>query len=251
LSGSIQAFVGPNGGGKTLAAMALMVQPALAEGREVWSTCEIDHPNARVLESWRQLPDLRGALVLFDEISSCLPSRSFSSVPPQLIRLMNQLRKVDVELAWTAPNWARADVVLREVTQRVTTCQVFVRDKYHREYGVAKFPHLWQPSLRTLDGKPDVRNPKWPSNSLFRWKMYDAQAFEEFSVHVTETLRPVRSYWYWRPFHSAQYLYSTLDAVALLDHIDDTGVCIGCGGTRSRQKCRCAPDELQLRGSAL
>lgn len=236
---SIQAFVGANGGGKTLAAMALVVAPALRDGRKVVSTCVIDHPNASVLTSWRDITQLRDCVLLLDEISSSLPSRSFSSAPPQLIRMLNQLRKVDVECVWTAPNWARADTVLREVTQRVTVCKGYVPDRYVREFGVPPWFKLYMPPAVGLDGRPVRRSPRWPSNSLFRYRTYDAQAFEEFSVNVTKQLRPIESHWYWRPWHSDQSLYSTLEGVSLLDHIDETGVCMNCGGTRKRHGCSC------------
>jgi len=236
---NIHAFVGANGGGKTLAAMAMVVAPALRDGRKVVSTCEIDHPNASVLTSWRELTRLENCVLLLDEISSSLPSRSFSSVPPQLIRMLNQLRKVDVECVWTAPNWARADTVLREVTQRVTLCKGFVPDRYVRDFGVPPWYKPYAPRAIGIDGRPVKRSPRWPSNSLFRYRTYDAQAFEEFSVNVTKTLRPLESHWYWRPWHDDQYLYSTLDSVSLLDHVDDIGVCMGCGGSRKRHICSC------------
>ena len=236
----IRAFVGPNGGGKTLAAIVLAVEPALASGRPVVATCSIEHPNARRLESWRQIPDLRDCVLFLDEISSALPSRGSMAAPAQLVRTINQLRKVDVQLVWTAPNWARADVMLREVTQEVTACRGFIGDPYEREPGV---PPWWRPLGRKLvddeTDRPVRRSPRWPSNCLFRWVTYDAAAFDEFSLHAVKKLRPTERMWYWRPWHEAHNLYNTLEGVSLLDHVDETGVCVACGGMRRRPPCSC------------
>lgn len=234
MAAPIRAFVGPNGSGKTLAAVALVALPALRAGREVVSTCAIDHPGARLLRSWREIDELRSCVLLLDEITSQLPSRQALQLPPQLQRTLNQLRKVDVEVVWTAPNWARADVMLREVTMEVTVCRGYLPDYWVREPGVAP---LWLPSGRRA-GR--VRS-RWPHNRLFRWLSYDATAFDEFTYHRVRDVRPRWRCWYWRPWQPEGWLYDTLAAVELLDHLDDVGVCAICGGQRRRPSCTCGP----------
>jgi ABC-type branched-subunit amino acid transport system ATPase component len=47
MTAPIRAYVGPNGEGKSLAAMVLSVVPTLMQGRRVLSTCMIDPIEAR------------------------------------------------------------------------------------------------------------------------------------------------------------------------------------------------------------
>jgi len=235
----IRAFVGPNGSGKTLAAMALVVAPALRQGRQVVSTCRIHHPNARLLQSWREIDKLRANELLLDEITSQLPSRQAMSLPPQLQRTMNQLRKVDVGVSWTAPSWARADVLLREVTMEVTVCRSWVADRWEREPGVPPVWRLWGKRARDASGRPRRVRGRWSRNSLFRWQTYDATAFDEFTYHRIKKVKPASTVWYWRPWQPECQLYDTLDAVELLDHLDDVGICAVCGGMRRRPACTC------------
>ena len=246
MSAPIRAFVGPNGGGKTLAAMQLAVLPALNEGRQVVSTCAINHPKARLLHSWREMLILRDCLLLLDEISSELPSRGSMGMPPQLMRMINQLRKVDVECVWTAPNWARADVALREVTQEVTVCRGFMGDRWVREAVVPKWTRPYSAKFRGPDGRLMRRSPRWPSQSLFRWVTYEASGFDEFTLHAVRKVKPRGKVWYWRPWHEAQFLYDTVEGVTLMDHVDETGVCVVCGGARKRHQCSCSDSERRM-----
>jgi Zonular occludens toxin (Zot) len=239
---AIRSFVGPNGGGKTLAAVELSVLPAWREGRPVVANLRLYPekmgfaPSLYVpLESWRQIPDLADCALVLDEISSVLPSRSFSSVPPQLVRVLNQLRKGDVTVAWTAPNWMRCDVLLREVTQAVTTCVGSWSDQWQREPTKKRFP------ARLCDeaGVPLPYQGGWPPNRLFRWMTFDALEFDEFSYSTVKDVKPIGRRLYWRPRHDAHLVYKTLEGVDLLDHLDDVGLCVSCGGHRSRPKCKC------------
>lgn len=256
---TIRAFVGPNGGGKTLGAIETVVIPAWRRGRPVWSNLALNPAGAdcdpalfRPLVSWRQIPELAGCVLLLDEISSVLPSRQASTVPPQLIRVLNQLRKIDVECVWTAPAYARCDVLLREVTQAVTVC-------------TGSFPDRWQrvPDQRRLQrahrdgaGRRVLVDEGWQPNRLFSWQTYEAQAYDEFNIlSAQKRLKPVQRRWYWRPSGLAQFCYGTLDQVGLLDHLDDVGACIACGGHRARPKCTCprpdvGPAEAAVGGAA-
>jgi hypothetical protein len=206
------------------------VLPVLDVGGSALSTCEVRHERAELLTTWRQLlameaeraarieagETLPPMVVFLDEITSALPSRQAMSLPPQLARLFNQLRKVNVQLVWTAPNWARADKLLREVTGLVTVCRGLL---------------------------PERGGDGWGANRLFRFKTYAAEDFDEFTLAKTVKLRAVHRRWYWRPRHRAHELYRTMEPVQLLDHVDDYGVCINCGGTRARARCSCKHTE--------
>jgi hypothetical protein len=267
MSFAIRAFVGPNGGGKTLAMIDRMVVEAWKVGRPVCANLELFperlgfSPSLYVpLESWKQIPELEGVTLCLDEISSVLPSRQAMSVPPQLVRVLNQLRKGDVQLAWTAPNWSRCDVLLREVTQAVTVCRGSFPDKWQR---MDSGPARWnRPVLQGItcacgpggyvctehdapDGQlPPTERPLrakngWGPNRYFVWRTYDAMEFDEFTYSAVKDVRPRAVQRFWRPRHSSDLAYNTLDAVGLLDHLDDVGLCVNCGGTRSRPRCSC------------
>lgn len=243
---TIRAFVGPNGGGKTLAMVESMVVRSWAKGRPVCANLALFPerlgypPEAFIpLESWTQIPDLVGTTLLLDEISSVLPSRQAMSVPPQLVRVLNQLRKGDVDLGWTAPNWSRCDVLLREVTQAVTVCRGSLPDRWVRgDSGKAR--RLNRPKVEGADGKKLRAEAGWGPNRLFFWSTYDAMEFDEFTYSAVKDVRPRARQRFWRPRHLADLAYNTLDAVDLLDHLDDVGLCVVCGGTRSRRKCSCS-----------
>lgn len=262
MSWGIHAAVGFNGSGKTLAVVEKYVLPALKSGRAVVGNVRIGpsnsvdwHPLARPLESWREVPALRDCVLVLDEITAVLPSRQSSSLPPEFQRILNQLRKRDVELCWTAPNWARADRILREVTTDVIYCRSFGSDRFVRAPGQKRvFPRAARydengtydagGELNVLHGKPGAR-VAYPRGArprrLFRWVTYRADDFEEFSVNAAMKLHPKERRFYWRSSHEAHELYDTLQAVSLLDHLDDVGACVICGGKRERPRCRCGP----------
>lgn len=246
---SIRAFVGPNGGGKTLASVQMSAIPAWEEGRPVVANFELMpevlgfSPDLyQPLQSWREIPDLYGCTLILDEITSVLPSRQSMSLPPQLARVLNQLRKADVQLAWTAPDWRRADTILREVTQAVTVCRGLIPDRYERQPDRRMFPR----AQRDDDGRRVEWSAGWKPNRLFVWSTWDAMEFEEFSSTEANRHRPVKVRRYWRSRHGAHLAYDTRQSVELLDHLDDVGTCVVCGGHRSRAKCKCPAGEAAL-----
>lgn len=247
----IAAYVGANGAGKTLA-MVHDTLPTLsglrwtcddsthrhtAEGvtegiRQVLSTVQLlgavaggaevegddgerawAHPLCTLLKSWSQLVRAEHCDVLLDEVTGAASSRSYQALPPQLLQLFLQLRKADVVMRYTTPNWSRTDVVLREVTQAVTVCKGFI---WERTEGVL-----------------------WPAKRLFRWATYDAMDWEALSMEKVARTKPLNVAWYWRPGRPAMVAYNTRGSVSVLDHISDVGLCLECGGTRSRPKCSC------------
>lgn len=192
------------------------------------------------LRGWRHITELRNCVLLLDEISAVLPSRSFAAMPPELLRVINQLRKVDVQLGWSAPAWERCDLALREVVFAVTLCRGMLPDRWRRvDAGRSMFPAR----ERDEDGRPVSWGRGWPPNRLFRFFTYDAFEFDEFTADQNKQarsgIRPRRSTWYWRSRHDAHRCYDTLAGVDLLDHLDFTGVCVHCDGSKKRHPCRC------------
>jgi hypothetical protein len=225
----ISAYVGPNGGGKSLA-MVYDTLPSLRSGRPVLTTvplCELRRDrtvphsglqwrpasNVTDLEDFRQLLEFRAGDVLLDEVTGVASSRESAGLPVQVANWLVQLRRRDVRCRWTSPNWARADVIIREVTQTVTYC--------HGSFA------------RRAPGR------EWADNRLFRWRTYDARSFDDFTAHKRETVKPLTRQWFWRPGSTAEAAYDTLRPVALVGVANLAGLCIVCGGKRAHPRCTC------------
>jgi hypothetical protein len=264
----IHAFIGPNGSSKTYCAVHMRAVPAFLQGREVCANLELDptvvgaSPDLFVpLESWRQVSTLRDSVLVLDEISSVLPSRQAQSVPADLLRRLNQLRKVGVSIVWTAPSWARCDVALREVTQGVTVCRSRVADRWQRVPGTAKLPWRpfgervrWTEALKAEFGVENPRRPYvpsrvgWEPRAFFTWCTYDAREWDEFTFSKAAQVNPKNVMHHWRPSHSTERVYKTMEEVEMLDHLADTGVCLVCNGTRRRRSCECADGVFEAKG---
>jgi len=231
--------------------------PALASGREVWSNFRIGSPHdptdwlpgAYSLTHPEQLLELRSCTVLLDEITSVFPARQAMSLPPDVQRVLNQFRKRDITIGWSAPNWLRADKMLREVTQSVTTCRAFGREFFARDRrghvmrydkdGLAEVPG-YGPVTGTAGKR--VRWPnEWPPRVAFRFSTYAAVDFEEFSINAAQKIKATKREWYLRRRHQAYRSYSTLEELTLFGHLDESGICVHCGGTRKRKSCSCTP----------
>ncbi len=247
---AIVGYVGGNGGGKSLAMTEDLAVPWLDDHtpcdcgecdgipRTIVANYGIESTNFVPLRSWRQVVLAHNARILLDEISAVLPSRQAMTVPPQLVRVINQLRKQNCQLGWTAPAWARCDSALREVTRTVCVCRGFWRDPLRRVPGVYRFPRRG-PLYRGPDGRP-VKAGGWVPNCLFTCTYFDSKEFDDVSYDQLGTLKPAAHKFYWRPANKAYLVYRTMQGVDLMDHLDDVGACFMCGGTRSRKRCSCA-----------
>lgn len=266
---AIQAFVGANGSGKSLAIVEMAVLPAWRSGRLVVSNMPLypsvlgyDEDLYQPLHSWRDIAKMgtcqlptdercepgecvhsstagRPALLVLDEASAALPSRSSASTPTQLIRVLNQLRKRDVYLVWSAPAWARMDLAVRETTGAVTVCTSSWVDTVPR-VNVPGIRKMFPPKALDEDGRPLPRlEPGWAPRRLFFFKTFEAQSYDEFTLAKTQKLRPRAKRYYWRSRHDAQHAYGTLEGVDLLDHLSETGACMDCGLKRHTAFCSC------------
>ena len=276
----IRAYVGPNGGGKSLA-MVNDCLPSLAAGRRVVSTVKLldgagnAHPLWTPLDSFATLRDVEKCDVLLDEVTGVASSRSGGSViPPAVLNLLMQLRRRDVTMSFTAPAWNRAEKVIRETCQAVTLCQGFMpkanRAVITRHLG----RHLWadvqaagpagEPdALVGTDVPLDQLDPSmvcqldtrhthdqarlWAPKRLFYWRTYDAFTFDEWTTAKRERIRPVARQLFWRPGSVAERGYDTLDQVLSVQAVTDAGRCVDCNGTRTAPKCSCPrPEPLAL-----
>ena len=280
----IRAYVGPNGGGKSLA-MVNDVLPSLAAGRRVVSTVKIldgqgnAHPLWSPMDSFAVLRDVEKCDVLLDEVTGVASSRAGHTIPPVVLNLLMQLRRRDVTLSLTAPAWNRAEKVIRETCQAVTLCQGFVPKANKGQVTKHLGRHLWADvvpvgaehldadDLAGLDvplfdldasmvcqvDRPHTHDDArlWAPKRLFFWRTYDAFTFDEWTTTKREKIKPVCRQLFWRPGSDAEAGYSTLDDVLSVAAVTDSGRCVDCNGTRTAPKCSCPrPDPLQVTRAA-
>jgi Zonular occludens toxin (Zot) len=239
----ISAFIGANGSGKSLMAVESL-RHTLAEGRPVLSAvrlldplavecvhplCDAEdhgqeghaasHPGWVPLRSMAQLLDFAGGDIFLDEVGALVSSRESASLPPQIAALLQQLRKRDSRLVWTAPSWARADKILREVTMLATVC---------KGYGDRRFPGL-----------------EWRGRRLIHAVSYHAADLDDFEiskVNSTHTaVRPRRQSAQWARVLKIEgrHYFDTFEPTPSLGFASLGGTCVQCGGRRMAPKCSC------------
>jgi hypothetical protein len=266
---AIHAYVGANGDGKTLAAVH-DTMPGLDRGRPCLSTvplldwralCETCgktpcsplcpkpqrpvHPMYVPLESLSQLLEWKSGDILLDEVQGVASAREHNSLPYQIANVLRKLRHMDARLRWTAPDWEAPDAVIRRVTKAVTLCHGGMAVTSYKACEVCGRAH--RRPLKTCKSRSEPR--LWRDNRVFRYRTYDARQFTEFSTSRAEStqktvkLRVMARQRYIRSKGLAQYAYDTHGDVISLGSADMAGVCIVCGGTRTRKKCSCADHE--------
>lgn len=229
MSFPIMGLVGPNGGGKTAAAVEMALE-AMRQGRKVLSTCPLLDPETGELHplyvpwvEWDQLLDWQDGDVLADEIISIAGSREGMSLDVRAQTLLVQLRKRNCRFWWTAPSYARADRIIREVTQAITECRGYYAD-----------PHAAQERRGVIQS--------WAPKRLFAFRTYDAAEFDEWTAGKREKATPLVVEWFHGVGSRVFKAYDTLGAVNVLVGLNDGGICSTCNGTVStkRRMCRCA-----------
>lgn len=250
----IAGYIGPNGGGKTTAAVWDTL-PSLDAGRPVLSTvrlldfrnprpcddptCESPnhaqhmaaHPGWIPWTSWTQLLEVEHADVLADEVTGVASSRESSAMPAVIANALVQLRRRDVVLRWTAPSWSRADLIIRECSQAATLCTGF-------------FPVQVQ-------ADDDDTDRMWRHRRLFRWLTYDASLLDDLSTGKRDNLTRWCFDLHWGPGSPAFDAFDTFDSVSSIGHVSDAGRCMTCGGRRTAPACSCSDyDRPPRRGRA-
>lgn len=216
----IAAYVGSNGSGKTLC-MVHDTLPSIVQGRKIYTTVPLHYPdgsipeNVEILHEWKQILHAQHADILLDEVSAIVSARDSESLPPQMATLLQQLRKRDLVLRWTAPSWMRADKILRETTKLMTICTGYI-------------------STRMPDSM-------WRSNVLFHWKSFDASDYSDFASTDSSRrrLKCLQASWYVRTHGCAAQCYDTLAEVSTLGTVLMSGRCAVCGGRRRVPECTC------------
>jgi hypothetical protein len=244
---TVHGYVGLNGMGKTLG-MVWDTLPSLEAGRPVLSTVRLlDYENPRLCDDptcespnhgahmaahplwvpftkWSQLVEWSWGDVLMDEVSGVASSRASMSMPSIVENILQQLRRGDVSLRWSAPSWDRADTIIRSCSQAVTVSR-----------GLMPVPAI------DADGNERI----WRHRRWFVWRTFDAREFTDFTDpeksrrHAKQKLRPMCRDRHWGPGSPAFDAYDTFDQVLSLDSVSDAGRCLNCGGRRSAPACSC------------
>lgn len=268
LSSAVHAYIGPNGSGKTLAAVH-DVMLSLEDGRKVLSSVPLldwtadcttcgnarcskecsravrpPHPLWVPFESLEQLLDWRDGDVLMDEVQGIASAREHQGLPYQVANVLRKLRHADARLLWTAPDWMAADAVIRRVSRAVTLCHGHMAVQHISPCSECGARHRRPVEGCSLTGRTRL----WDDNRLVSWRTFDATAFEEFNVNRAQQtaqkgnrLKAQVKQMYWRPGGVAQYAYDTYGEVLSLGGADMAGVCVACGGVKRRKPCSC-PD---------
>jgi hypothetical protein len=239
----IAAFVGPNGGGKTLCLIAssrptrngirwecdnpdhLHTQRGETSGwRRMLSTVPIldgngaEHPLYDAFTDMMQLVEAEHTDVYMDEVVSVASSRESQRMDARVVNKLVQLRKADVLLFWSAPNWARADKIMREVTQIVVECR-----------GYFPAPHV--------EGNNSMA--MWAPKRVFKFWTYDAAEFEEWTAAKREKIDPLNVQWFKGVGSEAFRAYDTLGSVSVIASITPEDTCTVCEGKVTRHLCQC------------
>ncbi len=242
----IHAYLGTgNGSGKSLM-MIHDTLPSLEFGRPVLSTVRLlDYKNPRPCEDptctftghpnhlqahplwipfkdYQQLLDAKDCDILFDEVTGIASSREYQSMPMQVANFLVQLRRRNVALRWSSTNWARSDIIIREVTQAATlSVPYFSRTR------------------KSKKGEPPIL---WKDRFIFFTRTFDASLLDDFDARGADMglLKPHALQLYFRKGAYAMSAYDTLDPVLSLGWANEAGMCMSCGGRRSIPKCSCS-----------
>ncbi len=242
----IHAYLGTgNGSGKSLM-MIHDTLPSLEVGRPVLSTVRLlDYKNPRPCEDptctftghpnhlqahplwipfkdYQQLLDAKDCDILFDEVTGIASSREYQSMPMQVANFLVQLRRRNVALRWSSTNWARSDIIIREVTQAATlSVPYFSRTR------------------KSKKGEPPIL---WKDRFIFFTRTFDASLLDDFDARGADMglLKPHALQLYFRKGAYAMTAYDTLDPVLSLGWANEAGMCMSCGGRRSIPKCSCS-----------
>lgn len=244
---SIVAYVGPNGSGKTLAAMTDTLE-SIRNGRRVLSTvrildwenprpCDDDdcpfpghpdhgaaHPQWLPFRGWDDLLNAEACDVLMDEVTGVASARESMGLPAPVANMLVQLRRRDLVLRWTSPAWARADRIIRECTQVVAMCK-------------GSMP-------RAAAGR------EWRTNTLFSVRVLDARELDEVTAGSGARLQAMNRSWARLHKLPARNAYDTMDSVLALPVVEG-GRCASCGGRRSVPSCSCSDAPPRRRGGPL
>lgn len=280
----IHGFVGPNGGGKSLL-LAQQTLPTLKgiswscdnpdhlhtiEGkthgtRRVLSTMAFitpsgaPHPLYVPLTDYSQILSAEHVDLILDEVGGAVASTTGADIPMGVKASLQELRRREVVCRWTAPSWARASKVLREVSQGVTLTMGFLPvahtdgvpfDGPHATESMSVDGETLEYDTCDIEGEHDHPSGRlWGARRLMFARTFDATIFEEWTTEKRKAIKPEARTLFWRPGSAAERAYDTHAHVEKLGQVTDSGTCDQCSGHRARKKCTCDAPAV-LRGAA-
>jgi len=280
----IHGLVGPNGGGKSLIAAQLTIptlqgiswscdnvdhlhtQEGQTHGtRRVLSTMPFvtpsgaPHPLYVPLTDYSQIIFAEHVDLILDEVGGAVASSTGADIPIGVKASLQELRRREVVARWTAPSWARASKVLREVSQGVTLTMGFL-PVAHSDGVPFDGPHatekmsvdgetLEYDTCRTEGPHEHASGRLWGARRLMYARTFDANTFDEWTTAKREKVKPEVRSLFWRPGSAAERAYDTHGYVEKLGQVTDSGTCDHCGGLRSRPRCSCS-SPAAARGAA-
>lgn len=192
--------------------------------RKVYSTVPltlskgVPHPLYVPLTDYRQLLTIEHADVLFDEVAGIADASASASMPVQVVNWQHKLRKADIRQRVTTPAYGRCALPIRQVAQVIVETRAF--------WPARKSGKLWRP------------------RQIILATAYDAWAFADFMATEgqRDKLKPMARALIWVPTCEAIEHFNSWGQVLSLGHVTEGGMCISCGGGRSRPKCGCDED---------
>lgn len=175
----ITAYLGVNGSGKSLSAIAFALADQQRKGRPLITNMiglSADHLH---ITEVAELPDLMlevgreylspktgrplGMNIVLDEAGAMFSSRDAGPQKKAFEKTVQQLRKYRARLLWTAPTFARADKILREVTFTAVLCTPVI--------------------------KRAVPDDPWPSTRLILQKAFDVSRLDTSSTSINRNAK--------------------------------------------------------------
>jgi len=267
----IRAFVGRNGGGKSLAMTYLMAMVSWAMGRVVISNFRL-YPEAvgypahlhRMLgesiravdpaaEKWLEIPRLGeyfdggrkpkmhpdGGLWSLTGNQGCtLLLDEITSVLPA-----RDAVNVPQELQRMLNQFRKPDVWLGWAAPAWERADLMLREVTQTVTECRPFMPAWT--------QKNIPGQRWPIQRAFQFIDYDAFEYEEFHRKAGDIqkydLRQEGRTILWKPKvrKLVQSAYDTREGVDLLDHIS----CENCGGKRARKVCKCGEGSYKSKGA--
>lgn len=271
---AIAAYIGANGSGKS-ATLCLDTIPTLrgimwscenpdhfhsSQGiysgvRRVLSTMRFTTPDGEAhplyipLTDYSQLPTFEHGDLILDEVGGAVASSTGDDIPMSVKAVLQEMRRKEVNIRWSAPSWARASKVLRECSLGVTVSQgkFAVRDSDEVEFfGRHKREYMDPDTFRLVSDwcendelHTHSAGRTWGSRRMFSTATFDASQFDEWTAAKREKLKPVVRQIIWRPGHELETAYDTHAHVNKLGQVTDSGRCDTCMGYKARRKCEC------------
>lgn len=258
----IICYVGRNGSGKSLTAVADTL-PTLEEGRPVLSTVRLlDYENPRPCDGWEYGNQ---------NVYGTLPTECPITHPITGLHIPDHNQSHPLYIRFT--DWDQfmrfeaGDIIMDEITGVADSSDhagmpVQVRNKFPqlRRADVAiritglswsrlnkRLREACLGVVRCRGAFPVPANSEFGKDRIFRPKRMTIQGLystddlptDDISKNAFEEAECLNRSRLWIPTSAAAYAYDTFAPVDMVGHADMSGACMVCGGTRPRPKCSC------------